>query len=212
MPHIQKVFPQQVPPTDKWNEQILVVKRDALFPDGAAWQGLKEVDFEWYLETIKTHKEFVARGPAETNPLYKQIIPYLVFEHDNKYFLMQRDAKASETRLASNYSLGIGGHLRQTDITGKTLFEWATREFHEEINYSGDLLIQPLGILNDDSNEVGKVHIGFVLLLKGSLSDISIKSELANGALLTLQECEQLLPRMETWSQIVFEFLKKRIS
>lgn len=194
---------------DKWNESILVVKRDLLFPNNT-WKGLKEVDFDSYLKIIQEHKEFVARGPAETNYDYKQIIPYLIFKHDNKLFLMQRQAKASEERLASKYSLGIGGHLREEDIKGTNLFEWARREFNEEINYSGALDIQPLGILNDDTNDVGKVHIGFVFLLNGDSANISVKSELHSGELFTLEQCKAQYAAMETWSQLVFDFLQTK--
>ena len=121
---------------------------------------------------------------------------------------MQRKAGSSEQRLASKYSLGIGGHLREEDIKGATLFDWARREFEEEINYSGNLEITPLGILNDDSNDVGKVHIGFVFLLKGNSKNISIKSELQSGQLLTVEQCQEKYSAMETWSQLVFNFIK----
>lgn len=198
------------PLNDKWNEKILVVKRDHLFPNGL-WSGLKEVDFDYYLKLIQEKKEFVARGPVETDKTYKQIIPYLVFEHEGRYFLMQRKSTSSESRLASKYSLGIGGHLREEDIKGSTLFEWAQREFDEEINYSGKLDIQPLGVLNDDSNDVGQVHIGFVFLLKGDSSNISIRSELASGSLLSFEECKVRYAAMETWSQLVLDFLQTKI-
>lgn len=199
---------QQIPHIAKQDEQILVIRRDLLFPDGA-WNGLKAVDFESYLALIQTQKEFHSRAAMETDPAYKQIIPYLIFEHGNKYFLMQRHKKASETRLQSKFTLGIGGHIRQEDMQTNSLFDWAKREFHEEVTYSGELTIEPLGILNDDSNEVGKVHIGFVFLLHGSDGDISIQSELANGELYTLEECQGFYDRMETWSQMVIEALPR---
>jgi len=210
MSQTQQTTQKRVPLTDKWNEQILVVKRDFLFPNGP-WNGVKAVDFDWYLKTIQEKKEFTARGPVETNTNYKQIIPYLVFEFEGNYFLMQRQSQASESRLASKYSLGIGGHLRKEDLEGSNFFEWAQREFHEEIDYKGKLEIEPLGVLNDDSNEVGQVHIGFVLLLRGNSSDIKVKSELAGGQLLSLTQCKSRYAAMETWTQLVFDFLQARV-
>ena len=210
MSQIQATATSKTLLNDKWNEKILVVKCNHFFPNGI-WSGLKEVDFDYYLNLIKDKKEFVARGPAETDKTYKQVIPYLIFENEGRYFLMQRKATSSESRLASKYSLGIGGHLREEDIKGSTLFEWAQREFDEEINYSGKLDIQPLGILNDDSNDVGQVHIGFVFLLKGDSSNISIKSELASGSLLSFDECKARYAAMETWSQLVFDFLQTKV-
>ncbi len=187
-------------------EEILVVKREFLFKQGT-WSGLKKVNFDEYLKIITEHQEFHPRYLMETDPTYKQIIPYLVFKHKETYFLMERDKKASETRLASKMTLGIGGHIHKADMTEADIFTWATREFHEEVNYSGNLTITPLGILNDDSNLVGQVHIGFVFLLEGDSDAISIKSELASGTLLSLDECKALKERMEGWSQTTLESL-----
>lgn len=202
---------QEQPTTPQTHdEQILVVPRNDLFKNIAAWSGLKEVNFDEYLSLIKEKKQFQPRSIMETDPTFKQIIPYLVYTHDNKYFLMQRTSQATEKRLQNKYSLGIGGHIRQEDMATDSLFDWATREFHEEVSYSGTLNIEPLGVLNDDSNAVGKVHVGFVFLLHGEHANISVKSELKSGKLLDLQECEHYFSSMETWSQIVFTYLLQK--
>ena len=189
------------------DEHILVVKRENLFPENDTWTGLKEVNFNEYLHIINEKKEFNPRSLMETDPTYKQIIPYLVFEYDQKYFLMQRRSTASETRLASKLTLGIGGHIRQEDMQDNSLFSWALREFHEEVEYSGALAVKPLGILNDDSNDVGKVHVGFVFLLTGDSEEISVKSELKSGVLTSLSDCVAQRDCMESWSQFVIDFL-----
>ncbi len=199
--------PQSTPKIQ--DEQILVVKRTDLFPE-EAWQGLRAVDFSPYLELIKNKQQFLPRSLMENDPNYKQIIPYLIFTHEDRYFLMQRQAKASETRLQNKFSLGIGGHIRQEDMCGATLFDWARREFHEEVEYAGSLEIEPLGILNDDSNAVGQVHVGFVLLLRGDSAAIAVKSELKNGKLVTLEACAENYPLLESWSAMVLDHLKNR--
>src|SRR3990167_142376 len=191
-------------------EHILVIKRDHFFSITPAWTGLKEVSFEQYIGLINEKKEFLPRPTMEQDLTYKQIIPYLIFENDNKYFLMQRSATVSESRLKNKYSLGIGGHIRQEDMQEQSIFDWAKREFNEEVNYTGAVEIEPLGILNDDSDAVGQVHIGFVLLLKGNSSNISVKSELKHGALKSLQECIDSIDKMETWSRMVIEFLASK--
>lgn len=189
------------------DELILVVPRSDIFAHTQAWHGLQEVDFTHYLQIIDNKKEFLPRSIMETDPSYKQIIPYLVYAHDGKYFLMQRKSDASESRLRNKLTLGIGGHIREEDVRDNSLFSWALREFHEEVNYSGNLNIKPLGIVNDDSIEVGKMHIGFVLLLEGDSADISIKSELKSGVLVSLDECHAQRDMMETWSQFIVDFL-----
>jgi len=192
------------------DEQILVVKRDTLFPNDN-WQGLKIDNLEQCLAAIEQHAEFNPRSLMETDPTYKQIIPYLIFQHEDKFFLMQRSNNASEKRLQSKYTLGIGGHVRADDLQqGSSLFDWAQREFHEEVQYEGKIKIGTLGMLNDDSNEVGKVHMGLVLMLFGESEEISVKSELAGGELVTFDKLIEQLPNMETWSQIIVKTLWKK--
>jgi len=191
----------------KKDENILVVKRDILFGDNV-WQGIENPRGDCFVETILAAKEFLPRSRMEHDFAYKQIIPYLVFSHEDTYFLMQRKAKASEQRLKSKYSLGIGGHIRQEDIQNADIASWARREFHEEVDYAGNFDVTFLGVLNDDSNDVGKVHVGFVYLLQGDSDQISVKEELQSGTLMTIDECKLFYDRMEHWSKTVFDFLQ----
>lgn len=193
--------------TNKFDEMILVVKRTALFCDGD-WQGLKTTDFEKYQTRIIVHQEYHPRGLMEEEPAFKQIIPYLVFRHQGRIFVMQRSGNASEQRLQNRYTIGIGGHVRQEDlINAGSVFDWAQREFHEEVSYTGNITIKPLGILNDDSNPVGKVHVGLVLLLEGDSADICIKSELKSGLLQTVSQCMSQYDCLESWSQHIIKIL-----
>jgi len=195
------------------DEQILVVKRSDLFsgdnPDGF-YQGVVRKNIAHYEKIIREHAQFLPRSLMEFDERYKQIIPYLVFTHNNRLFLMQRSPKASESRLANKYSLGIGGHVNESDIVNCDIAGWGEREFHEEIDYKGDIVsMTPIGILNDDSNSVGRVHAGIVYLLHGNSDEISVKSELQEGMLLSHEECEAFYDRMEPWSQLVFDTIKR---
>lgn len=192
----------------KEDEKILVVPRDILFSKKRI-NGIEAVDFSFYQNLIEKNKQFLWRSQMEVDPSYKQIIPYLVFNYEDKYFLMQRRSSASEARLQNKYSLGIGGHIREEDITGSDIAGWAEREFAEEVKYDGNLIVEPIGLLNDDSNDVGRVHIGFVFLLKGDSANIKVRSELKSGQLLTLEECLHNYENMENWTKLVFDFLKK---
>lgn len=188
-------------------EQILVVERTTLFADQPAWQGINNQNVEKMITTITHNQEYMERALAETNFSYKQIIPYMIFTFEGKYFVMQRRANASEQRLAGKLSLGIGGHMNKEDMDGKTMFDWAHREFEEEVSYTGKLKITTLGILNDDSNDVGKVHLGLVILAQGDNGQIAIKSEHKSGELLTKDECFQKFDKFESWSQTILSIL-----
>lgn len=196
---------------DKNLEQILVVPSHTLFTDGQRWSGFQPVtDFDTYYRTITAHAEFNQRGAMEVDPSYKQIIPYLVFMHQGSVFVMQRAATAGEQRLKNKYSLGIGGHIRQADLVGKSIFDWAAREFAEEINYQGDYTIEPIGLVNDEGNAVGQVHFGCVFVIHGDSDQIAIRAELKSGQLVPLAACVDYREGMETWSQYVFDFLLQR--
>ncbi len=206
--NISQQQPQQSVP-QKHTESILVVSREQLFAKYDAWHGIEKHNINEFISCIQTHQEYHPRYLMETNPRYKQIIPYIIFTHNNNYFLMQRAEKASEARLKSKYTLGIGGHMRKEDMTGSTLFDWARREFYEEVYYSGEITsFEVLGIINDDTNEVGQVHLGIALLAHGNSSDIRVKSELAHGVLASKEECQTLFNSMEGWSQFAFKALQ----
>lgn len=198
---------KNVPVNKKEDELILVVPRDILFSKGL-FQGLSADENEYYAEIVKSKMEFHPRGLMEENVLYKQIIPYLVFHHNGRYFLMQRTNQGSETRLHNRCTLGIGGHVRKEDLLGVSIVDWASREFYEEVCYEGSLKFDFLGVLNDDKNDVGKVHLGFVYILHGNSDKISIKSELKSGSLKTLLECRQQYDQLEEWSKIVLNKLE----
>lgn len=193
--------------TKTFDEKILVVQRSKLFPQEIP-QGFYASDAEHFYALVSEHKEFLWRSQMEVDPTYKQIIPLIVFTHDKKLFLMQRSAKAGDARLSSKYTLGIGGHVREEDMQQTSLAGWAEREFTEEVHYTGALKITPLGMINDESNAVGQVHTGFIFLAHGEHDDISIKSELQNGSLRSIDECLEFYDAMESWTKIVFDFLR----
>jgi len=190
------------------DELILVVKREHLLPAHQTWQGLKTDNMDSFVEIIKTHQEFMPRSRAEVDERYKQIIPYAVFRFQDRYFLMQRKASSTEQRLKSKYTLGIGGHVRKEDMDGASIFDWALREFHEEVHFSGNLTHTTLGLLNDDSNEVGRVHLGLVLLIDGDSSNISVRSELAQGFLASMDEFKLYEHQMESWTATIVSHLQ----
>lgn len=197
----------------------MVVARDVLFADGI-WNGINSQKLGKFINLIYKKHKFMRRGDAEEDPRWKQIIPYLFFENGNRIFLMQRRGDHTESRLADMYSLGVGGHINVEDVkstkstrsTGstkgiKSVMEWAKREFEEEIKYSGKYSTEFVGILNHDANDVGMVHLGLVIKVSGESDGISVRDEHKVGKLVSLSEAGKYYKHMETWSQIVYDFL-----
>jgi predicted NUDIX family phosphoesterase len=189
-------------------ENILVIRR-ALLNQLGSFQGLN-LDLDRYLPTFldKQNNFFTARGPAETNPELKQLIPYAIFTFGNKILRYTRGGKSGEKRLAAKMSIGIGGHINDTDGSGgafdsMTYLNAVNREISEELILGGAFTQRPVALLNDDSNDVGKVHLGVVHIVRLSSPEIaSNESAIADIQLLDPAEIASESDRLETWSQI----------
>ena len=190
------------------SEQVLCVRREEMFPDGA-WHGFVSTDLERFQKVIRERHSFRRRAEVEDDPSYQQIIPYIVFRHDGHYFLTHRLRASSEKRLRKQYSLGIGGHINPGDLMGgDPVLDGLKREWQEEVAYEGRFEARLIGLLNEDSSPVSKVHLGVVFLLDGDSPNIAIRetNKLA-GELLTLDEMRIYYLGMESWSQIVYDRL-----
>jgi predicted NUDIX family phosphoesterase len=195
------------------SEQVLCVEREDMFPDGA-WHGFVSKELDRHQAVIREHHFFMARDSVENDPAYQQIIPYVVFRHDNHYFLTHRLRASSEKRLRKQYSLGIGGHINPGDLeAGDPILDGLKREWNEEVVYDGRFEAQLLGLLNDESSPVSKVHLGVVFLVDGDSPNISIReTDKLAGELLTLEEMRIYYLGMESWSQMVYDRLMAGVS
>jgi predicted NUDIX family phosphoesterase len=188
-------------------EQVLGMSRAAV-PGGTDWRGVKEADFEPFLAAVAQHGEFRARDEAETDPSWKQIIPYVLLRDGERVFLMRRTRAGADERLHDRYSIGVGGHVNPEDgdVAGGLAREWS-----EEIEADFVPAFEPVGVLNDDSNAVGAVHLGLVFGADAGGRAVAIRErEKLDGAFATLDEVASVADRLETWSALLFEFLIER--
>jgi predicted NUDIX family phosphoesterase len=190
------------------SEQVLCVKRDDIFPDGA-WHGFITEGLDRYQKVIRQQHFFMPRAEVEDDPSYQQIIPYVVFHHGDRYFLTHRLRASAERRLRRQYSLGVGGHINPGDLeSGDPIQDGMRREWEEEVIYEGRFDARLLGLLNDESAPVSKVHLGVVFVLDGDSANIAIReTDKLAGELLTLSEMRIYYLGMESWSQIVYDRL-----
>jgi predicted NUDIX family phosphoesterase len=187
-------------------ERVLCVKREDVFPDGA-WHGFVSKNLERHQQLIRERHFFMPRAEVENDPSYQQIIPYVVFRHGDRYLLTHRLRASSEKRLRKQYSLGVGGHINPGDLeAGDPILDGLRREWQEEVVYQGKFEARLLGLLNDDSSPVSKVHLGVVFLVDGDTPDIAIReTDKLAGELLTLEEMRRFYLEMESWSQMVYD-------
>ena len=202
---------------NKDDEQILVIKSDILFQDGK-WQGLKTDNLDYYIDLIKKNCEFKRRGDMENDNSFQQIIPYILFSFENRFFAYKYLGQAGEKRLVNNnYQLGIGGHINKEDVfNNKDILEAGMiREWNEEVNFNGNLVEKKfIGIINDDFSPVEQVHIGLVYHFIGNNLDIKIKeTNKMEGKLIELNDLSEGNINHSIWMGIVYkEYLSKLVS
>src|SRR5262249_56256703 len=110
--------------------------------------------------------QFRPRSEVEDDPSLKQIIPYVIFRSGDAVFCYTRGKSQGETRLHRLRSIGVGGHVSESDADGRaTLDAYAMathREPDQEVEVDSDGTMRRVGLINDDSTPVGQVHLGVV--------------------------------------------------
>ncbi len=183
-------------------EQVMVVERQTL-ARFLVERGLVTAGAEDVFDLIVDRHFFIDRATAEVSPQYKQIIPYVIVRHDDSFFLLQRTRKQTEARLHDKFSIGIGGHVNPDT---PELVDGLLKELDEEVAIDGDYEISFVGILNDDTTDVGRVHLGAVFVLDASTRDVRVaETEKMVGRWATRAELGDVYGSMETWSQIVYD-------
>jgi predicted NUDIX family phosphoesterase len=196
-------------------ENILVIKR-SLFDELGSFHGLN-FEPEKYLKAILSRGSnfFIPRPEAESNPAYKQIIPYALIVFQNTVLHYVRGKKAGEQRLIAKGSIGIGGHMNETDESLFAMDQEAyragvEREVNEEIKIDTSFEDQIVALLNDDSTEVGRVHLGIVHIFKLQQPKVQKREAMITGlTFLTKEELTKRRESLESWSQICVDSLER---
>ncbi|MDQ6624561.1 MAG: hypothetical protein M3Y69_00250 [Verrucomicrobiota bacterium] len=197
------------------DENVLVVRR-SLFDELGSFQGLN-FEPQPYVDALlsRGNNFFLPRFKAEIDPTHKQIIPYALIVHGDQVLHYVRGKKAGEQRLVSKGSIGIGGHMNDTD---ESLFAWdeaayragVEREVNEEIAINSRFEDRIVAVLNDDSTEVGTVHLGIVHVFR--LAEPKVEKREAMITNLSFLSREELVSRrdtLETWSQLCVDSLDR---
>jgi len=181
--------------------------------DGFMTEGVDDVVSELLVDE---NHFFMDRAEAEDDPSHKQLIPYCVFKCGDRVLHYTRGKSGGENRLHAKLSVGVGGHINPVDMgegrRGAAAYYAAVqREIDEELDIAGDYEMRIIGLLNDDSNPVGQVHLGVVHLVELESDEVSSKEDaLTDLTWATVDELNGALKeRLETWSQLAVEHLAK---
>jgi predicted NUDIX family phosphoesterase len=161
-----------------------------------------------YLAVIEREGRFAPRSAMEEDARFKQVIPYLVLRDLERTFLMWRTRAGVDARLHERFSIGVGGHLNpgDMDLAGGLAREWA-----EELDAGFVPEFRLLGLLNDDETDVGRVHVGVVFVAEAGGRPVAVReTEKLEGRFVTTADLLAVRDRMESWSQLVLDFLVGR--
>lgn len=198
--------------SDYNGEQVLVIPR-TIFEEIGDFQGLKfGVDEAVAQITNPETNFFMDRAKAEDDPSHKQIIPYALFRHEGKFLHYTRGKSGGEGRLHAKGSIGIGGHINPIDDQGDSLgmgtyMAAVGREVTEELHIVAPAQQHIVALLNDDSNDVGKVHLGVVHIFHCRNAEITAKEDgIENLRFCSPEELKgEVYDSLETWSQIIVD-------
>ncbi|MBL7152149.1 MAG: hypothetical protein ISS79_00405 [Phycisphaerae bacterium] len=198
-------------------EQVLVVEREVVEEVGI-FHGLA-FDVDRYLEKLFAPGvlRFMPRSAAETDASFKQLIPYVIMSFKGKYLSYVRGKRAGESRLLAKRSIGIGGHINPVDdmplFTAEsyepTYLNAVEREVAEEVTVEANHSDRIVALLNDDSNEVGQVHLGVVHHWVLDSDKVTRKEQMITRmTFMTPAELNEVKDSLETWSQLCLPLLK----
>lgn len=189
-------------------KQILVVPADKVqisFKDG--WYSGKNHSAQ--LLPLLEQSLFMDRDLAETDPSFKQFIPYCVLKCKDKFFIYERGKKGGEKRLHNLYSCGLGGHVDANPLAmdaPSTYWASLVREMKEEVGLeSKDYTQKQLGFIYDPTTKVGEVHLGVchLLTMLNSDKELVIENTMPSWSFEKLDMLERTVNSFEVWSQIL---------
>ncbi len=187
-------------------ELVLGVPREAALREGS-WRGIRGgPSVAGRVADLERMASFRGRTEAEQDPGWKQLIPYLALRDGAAVFLMHRTRAGGDPRLHDRYSIGVGGHVNPGD---DGLLGGLRREWREELAADFEPEFTLLGLLNDDDDPVGAVHLGIVYAADARGRSVSIReTDKLSGAFVSLPDVERVYRHLETWSQLLFDHLR----
>ncbi len=190
-------------------ERVLCFKR-TLFEQIGVFQGLS-LEVEKYLPALTSSSElvYINRSDAEQDKRYKQLIPYVLVVCNGKILRYRRGKGGEETRLHGLYSVGIGGHISEEDTglftKGIGYHEAMRREVMEEVAID-EVNEAAVAVINDDSTEVGWVHLGVVHVMP--VKDESVagrRSGIVAPEFVAIADAVKSASAYESWSRFCLE-------
>lgn len=191
------------------SERVLCIPQTQLLTAGA-FTGFRPASEPFTAALLNpTGFTFRLRSEVETDPTFKQLIPYVVLRCGDRVFHYRRGGSGTEVRLHAKRSVGIGGHIADTDATkGDVYIAGMVRELNEEVDFGRHTAGRMIGFIYDPSTPVGEVHLGVVHVFELDEPNVTPReAAIADTGFATVEELLAKRDQFETWSQLVLEML-----
>lgn len=200
---------------------ILVVRRDKLFPEGV-FEGFKSLEEGDFLAIISANCEYVPRSPElEKDATFKQIIPYIIVVNpaDGTVFGYKRFKKnpgLHETRLHNKFSIGLGGHIDKDETSTDLITDCMMREFSEEVKMENYPVPRIFGFINSEATEVDRMHFAIAAIAETTESIGKRENEeVVEEKFYSAMEIDSIMAdptiQMDTWTRVVWPAVKQRL-
>lgn len=192
-------------------EMVLVLPTSKVIELLGSKTGIVEVEEQKIQQLIQKEGLFIPRNQAEQDESFQQIIPYVVMKNNGQILLLLRTSKQGEKRLHDKYSLGVGGHINNLDDQKpwNAFLKGMKREITEEVDVEIHS-IDYIGIINDTSTPVSRVHLGLLYIAEVNFKGIREK-DMFMYWWKNLEELQQYMKLMEGWSFLTYQELKRRM-
>jgi len=192
-------------------EMVLVVPTSKVIELLGSKTGIVEVEEQKIQQLIQKEGLFIPRNQAEQDESFQQIIPYVVMKNNGQILLLLRTSKQGEKRLHDKYSLGVGGHINNLDDQKpwNAFLKGMKREITEEVDVEIHS-IDYIGIINDTSTPVSRVHLGLLYIAEVNFKGIREK-DMFMYWWKNFEELQQYTKLMEGWSFLTYQELKRRM-
>jgi len=216
----------------KSSERVLAYKAEEL-DQITTWQGLRTV-WRHAARTIFSRLEpfYRPRFDVEQDNTFTQALTYIMVKRGKSLLAYRRGTyNRVDKFLRGAYCVGFGGHVTEEDLDLFNLgtmgiYQCAARELAEEIRLPAvDIQrlgrregLKVIGIINDDSTDVGRRHVAFVMQYEVSSDSYWDRPERGEKAITQLRWISAdppgpiLLWNFEYWSQLCLRELAPKLT